>query len=227
VRGALLCLGVALLAFAGGAQATTAGRALNGPAITVHYQGHFETQWPTSSSTAFPKGIPGDFARAVLDWKAVASITYAQLEKGTMVHWHYLKLFGAYSYTLLANSGTPGLKCRETLTEVPGYEKTTDDQLDLSYLYATKKYEVYASTPFNNRAVTTGLKPDEKCAAFAYWPEPSGNARAKVFGAAYAPTFAVARGQSLSKVWPTTTWPSPAQDAYDTVEAKLTMSAAR
>jgi hypothetical protein len=195
--------------------------------VTVHYSGHFVTRWPTSTSTVFPKGIPGDFAHAELDWKAVAEITQSQIDRGIIVHWHFLRLFGAYSYTLLPDGGDPGLKCRETLTEVPGYEQTADDALDLAYTAYDKKYEVYASTPFDNRAVTTGLPPADKCAAFAYWPNPQpGDAKARAFGAAYKPQFAVARGKSLTKKWPTAVWTSPTEDAYDEVTATLTISAA-
>jgi len=225
-----LCVASAVLAVAGGSQAANGsiGGTLHSSAITVHYSGRFETQWPTSSSTTSPKGIPGDFARAELEWKAVGEITYAQLNQRTLVHWHYLQLFGTYDYTLIPNGGTPGLKCREVLHEVPGYEKTVEDQLNLSYLSYDKKYEVYASTPFNNRAVTTGLDPSNRCAAFAYWPEPDSNdSKANAFGAAFMPSFAVARGKSLTKKWPTITWTSKTQNAYDEVTATLTISAAR
>jgi hypothetical protein len=199
----------------------------NGPAIIVHYSGHFETQWPTSTSTSSPRGIPGDLARAELDWKAVGQITYSQLDDGVQVHWHYLKLFGTYDYTLLPSPGKKGLKCREVLTEVPGYETTADDAVSIS-AFAGGKYEVDAATPFNNRAVTTGKAKDDPCAAFAYWPEPTGTtAKAVAFMKAYQPSLMFARGKAVTMNWPEKTWYVPTQDGYDTVSATVTVSAAR
>lgn len=224
----LLCLTASALAQTADASSSRVTATLLSSAITVHYSGHFETQWPTSTSTADPKGIPGDFARAELDWKAVAQITYNQLDQGIQVHWHYLQLYGTFDYTLLPESGSPGLKCREVLTEVPGYEKTSDDSLNLSYDTAEKKYEVYASTPFNNRAATTGKTQDDKCSAFAYWPEPPSNEpKAAAFIAALQPSLSAARGTAVSKQWPDKTWNVPTQDAYDSVRATLTISTPR
>ncbi len=195
------------------------------PLTTIEYAGTFGVTYPTSTATNSPRGVPGDVAYATVTWDAVGQITDAQLYNGEHEFWHYKKLQGTFDYVLLPTPGSSGRTCNQKLSEVAGYEQTVPDQLNISYTSFSKQYSLTTATPFDNRALTTGLKQTDPCAAFAYWVEPGpGEKGAKEFDADYKPFVAVTRGGPYSFHFKNT-WKSPDVNATDSLNATLTISA--
>lgn len=199
-----------------------------GPVVTAVFSGHFETTWPTAVSTTDPKGIPGDVATAKLDWKATVDETTEQLSNGVEAHWRYKQLFGTYDYTLLPHAGDPTTtKCQEVLQAVPGFEKSDYSTAELTYVppFGRKPalYEVTASVPFNVESVTTGLDPNDPCAAFAYWPEPPTNDKGAGLLTTMTMELATTPGHSPTKSFGGA-WKDPNEDASDNVSAVLSIS---
>ncbi len=194
--------------------------------LEASWSGAFKSTYPTSESTQYPRGIPGDTATVEIKWSASVMVTKSQFEQGLggmlsepRVYWTYNELDGSFTYILNEKK----VDCTAKLSELPGYQNSTNDEAEVYWHRDTDTYEVYVSTPFNFLALTTGLARSDPCEAFAYWPEPTG-ATATTFNKTFEQDESVPAGATTSFDRPLVAWDDPTEDATDWVSSDLTIS---
>ena len=162
--------------------------------------GRARLQLDVSSSTADPKGIPGNKAVTHLNWDAKAVVTGDDLYNGKPVRWQFSKLEGSYSYD---TTEPRAIHCSATLKEKSGYEATNFDLANITYNLGTGEYQVTATAPFDTNALTTGLPQTDPCAEIGASgiPQPGiGDPKAAELGKAITPTSPSARVGHISSI---------------------------
>ena len=192
---------------------------------TVEWSGGLVFSWTVSSSTADPKGIPGNKAVTHLNWDAKAVVTGDDLYNGKPVRWQFSKLEGSYSYD---TTEPRAIHCSATLKEKSGYEATNFDLANITYNLGTGEYQVTATAPFDTNALTTGLPQTDPCAEIGASgiPQPGiGDPKAAELGKAITPTESVRPGGPYLFHY-NASWQSPDQiDTSSQVSTDLTISA--
>jgi hypothetical protein len=192
---------------------------------TVEWSGGLVFSWTVASSTADPKGIPGNKAVTHLNWDAKAVVTGDDLYNGKPVRWHYSKLEGSYSYD---TTEPRAIHCSVSLKEKPGYEATNFDLANITYNLGTGEYQVTATAPFDTNALTTGLPQNDPCGEIAGGgiPQPGiGDPKAAELGKAITPTESVRPGGPYLFHY-NASWQSPDQISTSSqVSTDLTISA--
>lgn len=129
--------------------------------LEASWSGTFKSTYPTSTSTQYPRGIPGDTATVEITWSASVTVTKSQFEEGLggnssepRVYWTYSELDGSFTYVLNEKK----VDCSAKLTERPGYQSSTNDEAEVYWHSNTDAYEVYVSTPLTSSPSPRGCR---------------------------------------------------------------------